>query len=403
MRLPVLSLILLLLYYAPTSLVRGEIVTERLLVLDQLNASQDLTNKLVCQKFTDILPQQPRLFVADDFLLPTNISTNITLFQLAFTILRLRHDSDPDAITVLLMYHDPVRQGPGAVFFTKTIRAPNNPPRWANESLGKPEIITINITVGEESSEDASVVFDLQNTTFLPRDTRLWLGLYVTGSRSYVETPYAENIFFWCTTDQPVPMMRNNTNQRNAPFFFIDSSDILGKGLSNWSNASTVESLLRMNSGTKNMAWSLTLLGTKPSSLIEMLQALGSKEMVAAIVCSVIGFAFVCGCALCICKRCKRCWPRKASSPPIYDLYSPVDEANGHKGVGDDLHVQLSGGSGPASKDTFSEVSLEHMGHSTSGVAVPSKLRHTPSGAYLESATKLPVRTKQTADYDKNK
>lgn len=365
-------------------LCRGEILIEHIEIVSQLNASLEQSHRLVSQKFTDILPQIPLLAGADDFMLPANISDNITILQLSFSIVRQFRDSDPDVITVALMYNDVTIEGPGQVFFTKSVRAPNNPPRWHNDSLGQIEVITLNITQNEQSSSDSTVYFDFHDTKWLPRQTRLWLSMYVTGKRSYdIAPPHTENVLFWCMT---------STKATNAPYFFRDSENIMGRGFVNWTNASMVEKALNFNSVSHNMAWSVALVGVAPSTLLEMLQSMDTKKVVAIVVCSLIGILFVCGCVLCLCKRCRRCRRKStpiefiglnhfppSSSPP---LYPPQHDES----------------------VTYSEISLE------GGSDGAHTLKSTPSGRYLDSATHIPIKTRTVASkkkgddlYDKEK
>ena len=359
---------------------RAEILTERIEIVSQLNASLDESHRLVSQKFTDILPQLPLLAAADDFMLPANISDNITILSLSFNVVRQFRDTDPDAITVSLMYNDPSIKGPGQVFFTKSVRAPNNPPRWHNDSLERIEVITLNITQNEQSSSDPTVYFDFANTRWLPRQTRLWLSMYVTGVNSYeIEPPNAENVLFWCMTTIP---------GSSAPYFFRDGENIMSRGFINWTNASVVEKALNFKSPSQNMAWSVALIGVAPSTFLEMIQSMDSKKMIAIVVCSLIGITFVCACVVCLCKRCRRC--KRRSPPPVefIDLsrYPPTSSPPLYPPTQND-----------DSAVTYSEISLD--GHS---------LKSTPSGRYLESATHIPIKTRTTKKkgddlYDKEK
>lgn len=387
-----LPLLLLFVLFA-----RGEILTERVPILDQLNASLDASNKLVSQQFTDILPQLPLLRAADDFMLPANISSNITMMQLAFTIVRQLRDSDPDSITVSLMYNDPVTQGPGTVFFTKSIRAPNNPPRWHNDSLNAPEVITFNITQNEESSTNPSVYFNFGDPLFLPRQTRLWLTMYVTGTRSYdISPPHAENVLFWCIAASAPVNKTWEQGALNAPYFFMDAANIMAKGLTNWTNASSVEKALGFTSRSQNMAWSLTLIGTTPSTFLELLKTMDPKKLIAVIVCSIIGLLFVCACVLCICKRCRRCKRGGGGSGSGGDSSISFIDLNNKN-----LYKQV-----PLTDSDLSEVSLD--GVTVASSSSSNHLKSTPSGRHLANATQIPVKTRTTArkeseEFDKEK
>lgn len=370
-----MHIVILLFFIATTTL--GEIVTERISIVNQLNVTtNDPTNKLVAQKFTDILPQLPRLYVMDDFVLPLNLSSNITIMQLSFTMIRLRRDADPDSISIVLMYNNPLTQGPGELFFTKTVRAPNNPPVWRNDSLGTHEVISLNITQGEQCALHPSVVFDFAEPTFLPRGVRLWLGFYVTGARHFVDAPtYAENIVFWCMTTETVAdsWTANDDKLPNAPYFFIDESNILSKGLTNWSNATTIKTLLGIKSNSRNMAWSMTLLGVAPSSLLEILYTLSTKQIVAIVVCSILTLVILVLCVLCVCKQCRRCRIKRSSAANTVPSYDLGKRSNG-----------VLYASSPDIQST--EILLE-----SSESSIPLE-KSTASGRYIHQVTHIPVR-----------
>lgn len=356
---------------------------ERISVIDQLDVSMDtMTSKLPSQKFTDILPELPRLFAMDDFVLPLNISENITVMQFSFAIVRHRIDADPDSITLVLMYNNASIEGPGEVFFSRSVRAPNNPPRWHNDSLGGHEIITLNLTQYEECSEHANHLFDLHNTTFLPRQTRLWVGFYVTGTHSInmsraAQPATMENTVYWCMTNQSDP------SPRNAPYFFIDEANILRKGLSVWSNASTVEKALPMfRSASHNMAWSLTLLSGSPPTFLEQLVRFSAKNTVLIIICSILVLVILSCCCYCVCAKCRRCriripWPF-GKSKNKETAYSKVDSHavptyNMNNTKESDTSISLESQS--SSVDLYS--SKQASRHNPS-------LKSTPSGRFIQ-------------------
>lgn len=351
----------------------SSIVTESLVIIQPRNASTNIKNKLVCQKFTDIQPQIPILYAADHFSLPGNISSAINTFQLLFTVQRLRNDVDPDSITVVLMYDVPLTQSPGSIFFSKNVRAPGNPPLWRNETVGQVEVISLNITQGEMDGETR---FDFANTTFLPREQRLWIGLYVIGERHFMAEPHAENVFFWFTTDQKA-MAGERT-----PYFYRDESNLLNRGFRNWTNATMVESAFGLTSGEKHMAWSLTLSAVVPSTFIEMLQAIPTGELVLIIIAVLAGILCMCCCVICICKRCRVCCRRnlaslntgKTASVPLYKLVPHNSNDNG-------------------ASDTESQVSLEatYASASTMEKLQTPKSGRTPSSAYLDASSRIPV------------
>lgn len=356
-------------------------VTERILIIDQLNvssiASEAAKSKLVTQKFTDILPTVPLLYAMDDFILPIDLSENITIMSLSFTIIRQRRDTDPDSITVIIRDSDPNTGAPDAHIFCKTIRAPNNPPLWHNDSLGVPEIISINITQGEACTEHPSVLFDLKNTSFLPRNTPLWIGFYVTGARSYVDTPaYAENIVFWCTTIKK----SGNNETEDGPYYFIDEANILGKGFSNWTAASKVESMMGFTSVSRNMAWSLTFLTVVPTTYWEILVGMNRTHLIAIILGSLTGLFIFCICLYCACRVGRRCRFRRGSSSidiPFHELSKRSSEQ--HINVhGNDIYL-----------DTDSSQSIQSHEFST---------KSSPSGKYLHEVAYTPVRTRPNND-----
>lgn len=367
----------------------GAIITESVVVITQRNASESRKNKLVCQKFTDE-PQEPRLFAADHFSLPENISSVINTFQLKFVVIRLRHDADPDSITVVLMYDEPKTQSPGTVFFTKTVRAPGNPPIWRNDTVGETELIELNITQGEVDSQ--GVVFDIQNTTFLPRGVqqRLWLGIYATGARHFVLLPRSENVFFWCTTDQLAAV------GETTPYFFRDESNLMKIPLFvNWTNATVVETLLGLNSGEKHMAWSLTLLSVVPVGILEKLQQLNTRELVLISVSVAVGIFFMCGCVCCICKRCKSPCRNNGTAK-----YKPV--LTGTYETEGSLYASKPS----SSKIVDMNINLEPTHHSAQVVDKMSNGKsarpNNPSRTYLESSSRVNVNLDGDR-YDKDK
>lgn len=295
-------LLLLLLLFLLFPILEAEIVTESLSLVNQsVTPITNLRNKLIAQKFTDILPQLPLLQEADDFVLPVNFSSNLTIFYLSFSVVRVRTTSDPVSLTLQLLYTNESTQGPGEVFFTKVVSAPGNPPLWDNTTLGQVSVIQLNLTKGDMSSDNSGAIFDLANTTLLPRETRLWVSFYATGARDFTLTPYAENNLFWLTSGDNL-----TTDENNSVYYFVDASNVLKQRLSTWSNASVVEERLKLNSTSLQMAWQLTLLAVAPSNFWETLQKMATKEMAIVIVCSVVGFCLFLAC-LCVCvRRCRR-------------------------------------------------------------------------------------------------
>lgn len=368
-------------------------ITERI-------ASQNIQNKLVSQRFTDIVPQVPLLYAADYFKLPQNISTNINTMQIFLTILRLTSGTDPDSITLVLLYDNNLTHSPGEAFFTKTVRAPNNPPIWRNTTVGERELISLNISQGEVSGLDGETLFDLSNTSFLPRETRLWMGFYVTGPRAYIESSRSESVVFWCTTD------KIGEYGDSIPYFYIDESDILKRGFINWTNASVIEKTLGLNSFEKHMAWSLDLLAVEPSTVIEMIQSLPASEIAIIVVSSLVGLVILVCCSICICKRCRRCRMSAKSTTssakiPIYDLtpvYDPLSQ-------GDDALSVIS-------LETSSQQPQQQQGQSASIVDKMSRpngassAKRSASGQYLQNTSYIPLNLKtsnSTSSFDKDK
>jgi len=362
----------------------GAEIIERLVVVPARNLSTGVANRLVCQKFSDIQPQQPCLHAADHFSLPLNISSAINTLYFSFLIRRVRHDADPDSITLQLMYDNTVKpNSPGSVFFSKTVRAPNNPPMWSNVS--NEELINLNVSQGEW---DGDVMFDLANTSFLPREKRLWLGLFVTGERHYRADPYAENIFYWCTTDQAARV------GDKTPYYYKDEADFMTGGFTNWTNGTVVQIAFGLKAEEKHMAFSLTLLAVVPTTILEKLEQVQSKGVI--IGCVILAFLVMCCCVLCICKRCKQ-WrislgKRRGgdTTTPVYQvetLYEPISTTGTTSTT--DSHIDLETKSGSASTiDKFPSI------RSGSG--------RNPSSSFLESTTKIPVVVNGDL-YDKDK
>ncbi len=368
-------------------------LVEKLDIVTQLDSlSLNTQDRLVCQKFTDIQPQEPLLQAADDFTLPLNISTNITIFSVQFAISRIRDTTEPDLLTIVLMYDEPSTQSPGQIFFTKSVRAPNNPPMWQNTSNNETattEIISVNITNGEQSSTNNSVVFDLHDTVLLPRGKRLWLSFYVTGQRNEVivnGTTRSESVLFWCISG---PNTNSTVIDASSPYFYVDHADVLGLSLSRWQNASYVQMKLGLSlvTGSHNMAWSVSLLATQPSTFYEIVASYATKNIVIIVSCSIVALVILLCCALCVCRRCKRCCQlrhryalHRKNTPdtiPIYELVIPQPHDNTVE-----LENSIDGGGGTTPNTTALVNSL------------PSRtpVQRNPSSKFLENTSNIPVR-----------
>jgi len=233
-------------------------VNYTLIVHNQLNtpsAPAAFNNKLVCYNFTD--PPRPLLQAADDFVIPSTTS-NCFALQLALTTIRVKHNQNPQSLTVQLMYNDDVTNGPGAVFFTTVLRSP--PLLWNDALLGKPLNLLINFTQGDLDASDGVTRFNLSNSSFLPPLKRLWVSFYGTGPRNFLFSGYEENDLFWVTfRNDSIPLLQGG-QLANRDYYFVDRTNVLRDGFVRWTDATQVETLLGIDSGTLNLAFSVSLL-----------------------------------------------------------------------------------------------------------------------------------------------
>jgi hypothetical protein len=373
--------------------VRSEFVLESHTIVNQSGVSMTapLQNKLLCQNFTDILPQLPLLVAADDFVLPGNLTGNLTVFQMLFSVIRLRNDADPLSLTVTLHYSDPATNNgtPGLLFFNKTVVAPGNPAQWDNTTLGQVGAIGINISQGEACNTNASVLFDFNNTVFLPRQTRLWVALYATGPRNMILSPYSENSLSWCTSGAILESEMNQSD--NGVYCYRDASNILRKGLLNWTVAPLVERRLSLNSSTYQMAWTLTLLALAPPTWYEKIQEMATKEAVIIVVGFLIATAVMAMIVFLWRRRCQR----RAK------MASVIHEVNLQPAYG--VEVDLDSLQNPTVWDTkgkyeiikgpmveSKETSLESQGFTHQDLNQPTRHNNNTSGAasYLQQINK---------------
>jgi hypothetical protein len=222
----------------------------------QFPASPDPRNRIVCQNFTDFLPQVVFMYAADDFVVPQpDLTLQYSAMQLTLGLLRMKHDQDPQALTVQLLRNNDTDDSPGLPFFQYTFRALN----WSDWQLDVPFNLTLLLRFGLLNELDHRTRFDPLDSRVMPRDVRTWLAVYATGPRNYALS-MQENCLFWSTAAAGV---RNSTLPGalvNRPYFFRDVGNALKEGFTQWTPAPVVERAFLMESVSHNLAWSLALV-----------------------------------------------------------------------------------------------------------------------------------------------
>lgn len=224
---------------------------------------------LISQNYTDLHPS-PVLQGADEFvisssLLPlsSNTSVSFTTFVFTFVTIRTRIDANPTSLTLQLFYHDSARGCPETTpFFTRTFF-----PRTWDPRVDTPVKLTLALNQGL-SSDDGLVMFQPNNRTFLPLDTTLWVSFYGGLAAHYSVSTGLANHLYWLTA---APIVDNSTNSTNSTvsntsasplslnYQYRDTSNLLQRNLTNWTDASLVQALLGTTPLSTNLSWSLVL------------------------------------------------------------------------------------------------------------------------------------------------
>lgn len=240
--------------------------------VNRLERYYDLFNRVRCQELPEIAGR-PTFIAADDFVitLPHVAGQKGDCHALNFIIntIRTRNDKDPQSITYMLLYHDPVTNKPGDVFFKRTLSSPNATGIW-DSFLGIPRLTTLTIQQGD-LDDDNVTRFDFNNNTFLPHNQTLWFATYVTMVRNYSSTTSKENAFFWVTLNNytgstPVvdPLYKETQSNitlinHHYQYMVIDIYNQLKYNFSEWTDANIAQSKIGVSTKTYNMAWSVTL------------------------------------------------------------------------------------------------------------------------------------------------
>jgi hypothetical protein len=239
-------------------------------LIKQVNAVErwyDLFNRIRCYEMTDILGS-PSVMVADDFIITSSTSENYTSCEsLNFTLNTIRtfQDQNPLAIIIMLMYHDNITNGPGKVFFKRTLLSPNNTGIW-DTLVNVPSFTSFIINHGD-LDDDNTTKFDFYS---LPRYQTLWFSFYGIGPRDFSVSTYRENSMFWITLNNntiastPVvnPLFQNaSLTVPNYDYFIrsIDVDNMLKFNMSNWTDAIISQPYMLVSTKTYNMAWSVQM------------------------------------------------------------------------------------------------------------------------------------------------
>ncbi len=182
----------------------------------QFPVSPELTDRIVCQRFTDANSASAFLYAADDFIVPSQLDLQLqyNALQIQLGLMRMRHDADPQSLTVQLMRNG-IGDSPGALLYAYQYTL-----NWSATQLYVPFNLTLQLRQGDINAMDNATPFDPMQ---LPRDTRLWLALYATGPRDLSLSGMEENTLFWSTA-QP----RTGAPSNNRPFYFRDARNTLG-------------------------------------------------------------------------------------------------------------------------------------------------------------------------------
>lgn len=234
-------MLLLLLALCALSLQQQQLTNISLVILNQTQSS---SGRILCQRMPD-RQGVPLLLAADDLVLSSSLlasAVSCDTLVFSFATLRQRYDRDPSNITVQLMRS--VNSTPGTLFFQRTWDAPLNNANWSVYTV-TPAWSTLALHQGD--LDDAGLTrFDLQNASFLPRDTVFWVALYVT--MPVKQTSTAQNAFFWLSLD-PV------ASGASPDFFYRDVNNLQHWGFTNWTDGAVAAPYLNLPVGTKQMAW----------------------------------------------------------------------------------------------------------------------------------------------------
>lgn len=228
-------------------------------VLNQTNAEQRnpvTTNRVQCQNVTD-KAGSPLLVAADDVVLsvPTDAqSCDAVLFS--FTTLRTRQDLNPSSITLQLLRHNDTSGGPSGAFFQITRQWPDNNAHWQFDAMGVPQQTDLLLQRGD-TDELNGARFDLHDAQLLPPGATVWVAIWATVPLHLVQAGYRANGFYWATLTNA--SSSSSVSPQNKPFWYKDTTDLLGHGWQQWTPAQQVEPWLGIQQATQQLAWRVSL------------------------------------------------------------------------------------------------------------------------------------------------
>lgn len=229
-------------------------------ILNQSIGSEAPQNRLISQHFTDV-DLEAYIKGADDILIPSNLAgpLNCSSLVITFVMVRVKHDENPQSVTVQFFYDDDDLAGggggkPGILFYSHQFYGMV----WDNITQNRLFNMTFIFKNGDVSDYDGTV-FNLSNTTLLPPNKRIWISFYATGPRDFSFAGFEENCLYWATydNDRPNTWLYANNTTRNRPYHFIDLNNTMREGLQQWTPANIAEPLIGLNSLSLNLAWSV--------------------------------------------------------------------------------------------------------------------------------------------------
>jgi hypothetical protein len=229
-------------------------------ILNQYNSSTNPQNRLISQYFTD--PDlEAYMKGADDILIPSNLALNLncTRLSITFVMVRVKHDQNPQFVTVEFFYDDETNSSsrPGILFYSRHF----NSMVWDNISLNKVFNMTFDFNNGDMNEVTDGAVFDLSNESFFPPNKKIWISFHATGPRDFSFAGFEENCLYWITHgNSPVNAKLYDNITLNQQYHFIDLNNSMREGLQQWTRAEIAEPLLGLNSHSYNLAWNVELV-----------------------------------------------------------------------------------------------------------------------------------------------
>lgn len=231
-------------------------------VLNQTNVAQRYPlapNRVQCQNVTD-KAGPPLLVAADDVVLSVpSDAQDCDAVLFSFTTVRTRQDLNPSSITLQLLRHNATSGGPSDAFFQITRQWPDNNAHWQFDAMGVPQQTDLLLQRGDLSDLAGATPkrFDLHDAQLLPPGATVWVAVWATVPLHLVLAGYRANGFYWAT-------LTNDTSSSpvsagNKPFWYKDTTDLLGYGWRQWTPAQQVEPWLGIQQATQQLAWRVSL------------------------------------------------------------------------------------------------------------------------------------------------